>query len=407
MRLTPRKGALGVPGLVASIALVAVSTGCTSGESPAAGVWGGTTDTLPSGALVVRNPRNGIWSAESRWRVTEVARIGTLEGTGPDLFGHIQSIAVDSAGRVYALESQAQEVRVFDRTGRYVRTIGRKGGGPGEIARGMAVTFAPDGLLWVLDPNNNRISMFDTAGTYIDGRRMLGSFFTSRWPGGFDREGRFYSFEPDPSPDRFFAFVQYDSVLQRLGTIDIPQYQGETFEYVSPDGNDRNSVGVPFAPYLVWQFDPRGYLWFGTTDGYHIVQRTLDGDTVRIVDRPRESVPVTAADRAEAMESLKWFTDAGGKVDVSRFPSEKPAYQYFVVDRVGNLWVFPNVEADRQGRVVDVFDPDGRYLGRLDLPFTVARAPQPQILDDWIYAVSEDDLGVQYLMIGKIDKGDG
>jgi sugar lactone lactonase YvrE len=74
--------------------------------------------SVPSGTVVVTNPTQGVWDSASNWRVSEDLRIGTLEGTGPDLFGQIDALEVDRDGRIWVLEVQAQELRVFGRDGR-------------------------------------------------------------------------------------------------------------------------------------------------------------------------------------------------------------------------------------------------------------------------------------------------
>jgi len=102
---------------------------CAENSGDAADSWDGTVDTLPNGAIEVHNPSHGIWDSATTWQVIEEVRIGSLEGTGPDLFGRISALEVDKTGRFYVFESQAQEIRVFEPSGEYVRTIGREGGG--------------------------------------------------------------------------------------------------------------------------------------------------------------------------------------------------------------------------------------------------------------------------------------
>ncbi len=90
-----------------------------------------------------------------------------------------------------AAEIQAEELRVFDREGRHVRTIGRKGGGPGEFSQIIGMAWRPDGNLWVVDPSNNRISVIDTAGNFVTSHPTGGSFVMMPWPGGVDSAGYF------------------------------------------------------------------------------------------------------------------------------------------------------------------------------------------------------------------------
>src|SRR6185436_3773336 len=67
-----------------------------------------------------------------RLRLVEELRIGNA--ADPKLgFSSIGSVAVDREGNVYAFEVQAAEIRVFTPAGRALRTIGRRGDGPGEF----------------------------------------------------------------------------------------------------------------------------------------------------------------------------------------------------------------------------------------------------------------------------------
>ncbi|MFQ5570011.1 MAG: 6-bladed beta-propeller [Rhodothermales bacterium] len=45
-------------------------------------------------------------------------------------FGKVESIATDSEGHIYVADGASMSIRVFDKNGRYVRTIGSHGRGP-------------------------------------------------------------------------------------------------------------------------------------------------------------------------------------------------------------------------------------------------------------------------------------
>ena len=112
--------------LTLAAALPVLLTACGSG-SDAVGEWHGTVDTLPSGEIVVRNTDDPLWAPEEAWRVVEDLRIGEAMSEGPDLFGANYSFDVDALGRIFVLDNQAQEVRIFDSGGAFVRTVGRGG----------------------------------------------------------------------------------------------------------------------------------------------------------------------------------------------------------------------------------------------------------------------------------------
>jgi hypothetical protein len=384
------------------------SAGC-GGEAAGSGSrWAGTMDTLPSGQVVVTNPAQGAWDSSSAWRVVEELRIGTLEGDGPDLFGDVQAVEIDPQERIWVLEGQSQELRMFDREGRHVRTIGRKGGGPGDFAQPLGMAWSAAGELWVPDPENNRISVIDTAGSFVGSRRMIGGFIWNPWPGRFDTAGFFYNYMPDVGPGRDFKMymVRYDTLLNPLDSLVPPEWQGgeEYFEFASPDGRSRWRTGVPYTPGLDWRLSPAGDFWFVHTGSYELFRVTPGGDTVRNVTKAFEQVPVTGEDVDSAMARLDGFIKRGGKVDRSRIPGVKPAVRQFFVADDGYLWVEPTTpNREDQGRLFEVFDPEGRYLGRVRLPFQLSGTP-PVIRGDLFVAVVQDELEVPFVVRARIVK---
>jgi hypothetical protein len=327
-----------------------------------------------------------------------------MDGDGPDLFGRITSLAVDEAGRIYVLEGQAQEIRVFDATGSHVRTIGRKGGGPGELNQAVHMQFGPDGNLWVVDPQNNRVSVFDTAGTYLDGHRMPGGFIIIPWPGGFDAQGDYYSPIPRPSEEGFnMGLAHYDAALEPIDTLEVPEDPVDREGFELQRGDSRWRASIPFTAGFQWRLSPAGTFWGLFSGEYRLFELSQRGDTLRTITRAYDPLPVTDLDMEAARERLEWFIQEGGKVDWSKIPSEKPATEDFFVDALGYVWVQPVTVAAEENLRLDVFDPDGRYLGRVALPGPIAYA-RPLIQDGVIYAVTENDLEVPFVVRWRIEK---
>ena len=390
---------------VLSFCFSAVVIGGCSRSDAKSFSWSGTADTLPNGTVHVINPAEGMWGATGAPRITELARIGTDEAEGPASFADVRAIEVDGSGRIYVLEAEAQEIRVFDSTGTYVRTIGRKGAGPGELKDAIGMFWDGQGGLWVVDQANARFTAFDTSGNYVtDRRRLFANHMTWVWSGRFLDDGRLLEWVPGEAMDQPARLVAIDTVtFMARDTFQLPVFDGAVFEL--KDTGRWIRAGVPFAPSLTWMVDPRGNLWFGNQDRYRIYKRTLEGDTVKIIDKPFTPVAVTAPEKDSAVARLEWFTKQGGRVDASRIPDHKPAFSSLVVDDVGNLWVSPVTEGER-GRWFDVFDDEGHYRGRVDLGFVLA-GPAPLIREKVIYGISRDSLGVPYVVRAKIGEVTG
>ena len=77
-------------------------------------------------------------------------KFGSRDGADPNfIFGEIGGIQVASDGTIYVLDNRALEVRVFSSEGEYLRTIVRRGEGPGEILRSNGIILSGDTLPWI------------------------------------------------------------------------------------------------------------------------------------------------------------------------------------------------------------------------------------------------------------------
>jgi hypothetical protein len=355
---------------------------------------------------VVRNPEQGRWLGRQPWTAVEELRIGTADGGGPASFGNVVSLKVDPLGRTWVADAQASEIRVFDTEGRHVRSIGRKGGGPGEFNQISGMDWDRRGNLWVLDGVNSRYTVLDTAGRLMETKPRVAGITTTPWPGGFDRQGNLYDLAAVPAPGGAVtpALVRYDEALQPRDTLLIPDAPGEFFELVSPDGRSRNRVNVPFTPTQVWRLDPHtGDVWLATTGTFRFVRQRFSGDTAQVVEREHTPVRITSADMERMLDNFRWFTDKGGKLDRSRIPSTKPAFITMFVDDRDYLWVIPERGAG-EDPAFDLFEPDGRYLGRMHTPVKIFSSPAPVVRGDYLYATSEDPSGAEVVVRLRINR---
>jgi hypothetical protein len=389
---------------VISTAGLAVAAACGSVEGSKG--WAGSMDTMPDGRVVVTNPAEGMWRAGEGWRVVEEIRIGAEDGTGPNVLGQIGVLAEDVGGRIWALESSDQGFKVFDTDGRFIRTVGRKGGGPGEMQGAGAVIKTRAGQLMIVDPSAGRISVFDTAGTFLRSTPISGGLSFHQWPGGIDSAGYFYNVVLGGRLlQRELLLVRHDTAMTPLDTLHPPRLaQQEFFEHwLNP--RQKLVASVPFKPSVIWHLTRAGDFWFVAPGAYELFRQSAGGDTIRVVTKPFERVPVTGEEKDRAVADLKWFTDQGGKLDRRRIPDVKPAVESFHVAEDGYLWVNPTqANAATQRKVFEIFDPEGRFLGEIRLPFDLRSYPAPILSRERIIGVTQDDAGVPYIVRARIER---
>ncbi len=106
-----------------------------------------------------------MWGANPRVAIELVRTIGDVDTDDENLaFDSPLDMAVDDPGNLYILDSGNQRIQVFGPDGKFVRTIGRRGQGPGEFASLNSIAIDHEGRLHVLDDRQKRIQIFTTEG---------------------------------------------------------------------------------------------------------------------------------------------------------------------------------------------------------------------------------------------------
>src|SRR5215468_5392247 len=100
-----------------------------------------------------------------------LGKAGTA-GDGPDTFNAPSSVLVAPNGDIFVGDGHGGNTNArivkFDKTGKFIKTWGKKGSARGEIDTPHALAIDSHGRLFVGDRNNNRIQIFDQDGNYID-----------------------------------------------------------------------------------------------------------------------------------------------------------------------------------------------------------------------------------------------
>jgi len=103
-----------------------------------------------------------------------------VAGPGTDTFDQPTEVAVAPNGDIFVADGHGNaptanaRIMKFDRTGRFLKTWGKKGTGIGEFDCVHTLAFDSRGRLFVGDRQNNRIQIFDQEGTFIAEWKQFG-----------------------------------------------------------------------------------------------------------------------------------------------------------------------------------------------------------------------------------------
>lgn len=340
--------------------------------------------------------------------------IGTFDGDPAHQFNRVSGMAVTSKGDlVVGQMGPPPIVRWFDDDGALLKAAGGEGEGPGEFAQMTTVQTAPGDTILVWDPRLRRISKFSPEGEFVSSLR-----WNTEEPGfpGIFRLGpgtqavyRMATGASAPVPGRVYRdsmVIVVDPDAGRIGERTVigpfPNTEYDVFEVDRASGGSTVALGpAPFgASTSVAVGDSSIYVVEGRR--WEFRRYDYDGRLERIIRRSGSTRPVTPEVVEARLEAwLDGVDEDARRRERTRWeemslPDSLPVTDVAVLDPEGNLWVrhFTAHFSVQGPSTWSVFAPDGVWLGTVDTP---ARLWVRGFLDDAVYGVYHDELGVEYV----------
>jgi len=337
--------------------------------------WKGKIE-VENGVKVVKNPKKPIYG-EDIFIIEEELSFGDDEEDEDYMFSEVSHITVDNDGRIYVLDRRESHVKLFDQEGKHVRTIGRKGQGPGELNNPIFVYFPRNELLVT---QRERLSFFSPEGEFL--RTVLmkkESPSRARCNSHEKIVGTATVFDLENPYTYFNVLKTYDSEIEpikELARIKIQRKPG---------------VLNPISPNIYMTVDDEDNIIFGYSKDYELQIFNPEGDLIKKIMREYDPVEVTEEEKEEATQGIS------SQIKVE-FPKYHPPFLRFVHDEKGRLYVQSYEKGDRYNVYYhDVFDRDGRYIAKVQLrQFPVI------FRNGKLYSLEEDEDGYQYIKRYKV-----
>jgi hypothetical protein len=344
--------------------------GCKRSASP----WKGTIEVVDK-VTIIRNPLSPLYSGDAL-SVEEELSIGEAKGNQQDLFGYISMIAVDSNENIYVADLKEAHIQVYDKDGGYLRTIGRRGQGPGEFNNVNALEVTPQNELMVSDRMASKLIFFSLTGDYLCTTILKGV------QAGYVHKtarGTYYFSTPD------FRGRYEDKTLENA--MEVNEYSVD-LNFIKNVAKDKYwNVLLPLQPAMITQLCSDDRIICGFREDYEIRAYDSEGELVRRIFKDYEPVEIKDKDK----EIRSWTEEKD-------LPRHFLPYEDLSVDDEGRLFVqlYEKPEGGR-GYLFDVFDAEGKY---------VAKAVFGAIPQCWkggkFYTIEEDDDGYQYVKRYKV-----
>jgi hypothetical protein len=384
--------------------------------------------TAPLHAQRARPNDSGVWGANVR--LVEEVRIGALEGADEYLFGRIVGVASGHNGAIYVADGEVPIIRMYDARGKFIRNLGRSGGGPGEYRAIGGIRTLRDGHLALWDNRSQRITVYNPNGEYVRSHPVPSGLFAAD-VFEVDHAGHFYvrtmvRFDHDRGGDLPQGWIRVSPAGTVLDTIPIPDdpNKAQSFVLSTPSGYDR-----PFPRETVSTISRMGYLISGRNDAYKF-QLHPNRKPGLTIERAYTPIRVAQDERAEWEAWAAFFQRratnppgrgpavVGPRPAAYSIPQTKPPFSELRTDADGRIWVRRYVEAQRRPATprragnespqhlwrepptFDVFEPAGRFLGTVTLPWSSFFYDAS---DRFVWAGLRGDLDEAYVVRYRLD----
>jgi DNA-binding beta-propeller fold protein YncE len=166
-----------------------------------------------------------------------------VAGTGLDVFDAPNAVVVAPNGDIFVAEGHARtygnsRIMKFDKNGKFIKVLGKKGSGPGEFIEPHCLAMDSAGRLFVADRSNNRVQILDQDGNFIAEWKQFG-----RPSGLFIKDDILYVSDSESHSDRPGSHGYNPGCERgfRIGSVK----DGKVTAFIpNPDGLTGGSEGV-------------------------------------------------------------------------------------------------------------------------------------------------------------------
>ena len=358
--------------------------------------------------------------SQQQWRLVEDLRIGGDESDAT-IFTDPRSVVVGPQGHLFVLDFRPQEIRVFDRGGKFVKTVSRKGQGPGELSNSNGLLLLAD-TIWANDPANGRWNAYSSIdGKYLRQITIPITMFGYVWDAGQDGRGqildrilvpvaRAAGSTGEPQLESRFRRVRTDGAIvdtvPEMACVQREKPAKTIFRGSNPGGMN---MSIPFLPRPLAVFDGRGGSWCTPNDEYLLVHRAVGrADTLHAVRRAHTRIPVSDAERDSVIASAKTALARYSVVDAdySLIPKTRPVFVRLDRDDDGNVWARRTTRPG-SGSQFDVYDSSGRMVATVSAPVVFREYIPLHIRGDHAYGFVTDEDDVPYVVRMRIVRAAG
>jgi sugar lactone lactonase YvrE len=362
---------------------------------------------VANGVRLVHNERVGRWGTAPHIKLELIRTMGGLGESDPHLaFNAPYDIDVDSSGNIYVLDTGNDRIQKLNPDGRFLKSIGRAGQGPGDLQRAYSLDIDPSDLIFVSDSGNMRLQVFNSDGKPLRQFkfRASGTYRIRELPSGL--------------------IVKGGGILNLRALMENPKRLPPLLEIIEPNGRVNKAFGEAadykdpqinaFANASELDVDRQGNIVLSFWHQNRIDKYSPDGELLWRADRPLNYGTdvidkgyfrrTSSGFRAQApmlnSVSMGIASDAEGRIWVNTFNRQ------MTLEERGAEMTADGIRTSRETKImkmdinkIEVFDADGGLLGEIPLSHL---AEGIRIIGDMLFVWERSEAKVfQYRIVSK------
>lgn len=295
---------------------------------------------------------------------------------------NIGAVDVDTKGNIFVLDSRAASVKKFDKSGKFIKSFGRIGTGPGESSFSWTMVILSDSVI-IDDYNAFKMVKYDNDGNFVRNIKIK----TSGMPERYRRFGK----------DRIVGYQGYDE------TVDKDYYSSYNFTMMDSEFNKVKELNQKRI-----KFDRDSYNFFDIfLSAYAISDKeifyAIKSDTKYLIkvfdDNGDHKYSITRNYSRNTFNEFEMEEFGAKYKERWYFNNNKSIYKSAIVqmeyDKYGRLWVLSSIkrtENNQHDFYVDIFK-EGIFINSIKLDICpgydyVNYDHQIRLLDDRLFYIN-------------------
>ncbi len=326
-------------------------------------------------------PLKGKWD----FKLNKVWEVDTA---GKDMLVRVGSIRIGKNGKVYALDYKLTKIFVFDKDGKFLHSIGKKGEGPGEYKNAYSFELIDD---TIIVPDMGKFHYFKTTGEYINSINSGAMIF------------------PNNFIDKYTILEQKeknnkDSKIDVLRTLNLKTKKSNKItEFIAPKPKKASTGGMTLIVKEMIETavkNKKVYFGKGNANKYLIKVNNLSGkELLEFSIKGRKKIKVSEETKRKKYERI---IVNGGKMPktmvdqmIKNDPDYAPFYKKIYITSQEFVYIYRDDPMNQNVQGFDIFSADGKYLyhAELKLPDDLIIKSRIVFHGDNVYVFAEDEEG--------------